>query len=301
VEFVKQKTAETEDEDEREAYTGILQQLLDFVTVKSTQERGTSYENEQFLNEILRRPGQYRRQYVEENSDKVTDAFVAYVMDQSKVYDDMNSKVVVASILRILGEVKGADFFTEQSNMRELSVVDLDKDDEAKPVLLEKRQDPDEVLLAEFVFSTDDVLDLILKNMHRIDDKFIKFLENRAEKSMLADERIALNSLRETIERALERIRELEQEQDLISAQPLSASVIKSRMKSIQAGLSTEKPEDPLREEIRIEGEATATFEKLLGKLLNRPGNFTLEDAVNAYYENCDYAFMKRLASKMEV
>lgn len=46
-------------------------------------------------------------------------------------------------------------------------------------------KDPMEMLLAELVFSTEDVRELIFKRLDECDEKFVEFLENKVSHSTI--------------------------------------------------------------------------------------------------------------------
>jgi hypothetical protein len=45
-------------------------------------------------------------QYIEENVNEMTDGFIAFVQKELKGSDDTDSKVVIASLLQLIGQVR---------------------------------------------------------------------------------------------------------------------------------------------------------------------------------------------------
>jgi hypothetical protein len=70
-----------------------------------------------------------------------------------------------------------------------------------------------EQILGGLLFSSNDILEDVLNNLHNINDDFIAFLEKKVDASRDMDERTGLASLKETIQVVLDRVKEAEGEE----------------------------------------------------------------------------------------
>jgi hypothetical protein len=62
-------------------------------------------------------------------------------------------------------------------------------------------KDPKEVLLAELIFSTEDVRQLIAKRLDQCDEEFVGFLEKKIEATTDLEERQAFRSLIDVVDK----------------------------------------------------------------------------------------------------
>jgi hypothetical protein len=64
---------------------------------------------EKRLDKILFAPPNARRDYIKENINDMTLGFIEYVQNELKVMTDADSKVVLASVLQMIGQAKNED------------------------------------------------------------------------------------------------------------------------------------------------------------------------------------------------
>ncbi|CAM9090220.1 unnamed protein product [Phaeothamnion confervicola] len=183
--------------------------------------------------------------------------------------------------------------------------------------------------LGELVFSSSDVRDDVLRNFDRATDPdFLSWLGSKADSSSDIEERLALRSLKDVIEKVAEKVAEaaasvpidvtsddVDEDSDdatAAGAVPGAPSVRKSnaeitaemrRLQGVGAGIAEAAaqaesdaamgPFEGLPEKVR------GSYEKMLQGLLERPMGQSLEDAVEANYERCDVQFLTLLRQKI--
>lgn len=64
---------------------------------------------ERRLDKILFAPPNARRDFIKQNAAEMTAGFVEYVQSELKQMADQDSKVVLASVLQMIGQVKNED------------------------------------------------------------------------------------------------------------------------------------------------------------------------------------------------
>lgn len=106
--FLEEKLLECEEEDEKD----VLSEIIGIIDEKLRQtdgmsDSGVAYESR--LDKILFTPPNARRDYITEKIEEMTAGFVGYVQKEMKSTTDTDSKVVLASILQLIGQVKNTD------------------------------------------------------------------------------------------------------------------------------------------------------------------------------------------------
>ena len=112
--FVEEKLEETEDEDEKLVMKQIVTVLdAKLAKVDSEADGGVAYTKR--LDKILFvRPNQ-RRVHIEETKDDISAGFVEYVQQELRATEDLDSKVVLATVLQLVEEIKGVDMLGSNS------------------------------------------------------------------------------------------------------------------------------------------------------------------------------------------
>lgn len=72
---------------------------------------------EKRLDKILFTPPAKRKEFIENNKKDMTGGFIDYVQKELKAADDMDSKVVIASILQMIGQVKETDLLGSDASI----------------------------------------------------------------------------------------------------------------------------------------------------------------------------------------
>ena len=252
VEFLTKKTSETDDDDERSA----IQEALSMVQKGMDQTDGLGGSSaevfEKRLDGILFIPPNQRKAHLEEIKEDLTLSFIEYVQIQMNEADDTDEKVVFATILKSIGEVKNDNLLGGASVLLQQADGSLGEE------YAEKEEDPNkdgasyqsqfqqemgianrnEQILAALMFSQNDVMEDILNNLHEIDGRFTNWLEMKVANTNDLEERVGLKSLLDTIMVVLERVNEVEQEGskgDIIDTS-MDMDTIKSRMQEVQMG-----------------------------------------------------------------
>jgi len=219
LEFLQERSAAVTDEDEKQAILEALNIVA--ANFKLTDgmggESGIAYEKR--LDNILFIKGNLRKAYVQEHPEELTDGFLEYIQKELKSTEDQDSKVVLASILKIVSEVKGSDYLGGASIMLSRADETLGEEYAQKSLAdvvgaaqngASGIQDRNEQILASLTFSTNDIVEDVLNNLHEIDERFTTFLQKKMDATKDIEERVGLQSLLETISAILERIKEVE-------------------------------------------------------------------------------------------
>ena len=315
-EYIEDILPDVEDEDEKEA----IQEALALISKRLQATDGISNSGivfERRLDKILFAPPQARREYIQENLEDMSPGFIEYIQKELKETSDNDSKVVLASILQMIGSLKDADFLG--ANIKVLTEADT-ADAYQKAITLGANQEGadgaasvvnpvmnvNEQILAGLMFSTNDVLEDVLNNLHVINDDFVKYLTAKVDSVTDMEERLGLSSLLQVITTVLERVREAETSgDDMVRDEELSIDQIRTRMQEVQMGQEIKNSGEGAgvakKKEFVVQTDAKATFQLILAKFeecYNSGMNVT--EAVVANYNLCDYKFMEMLKSEAD-
>lgn len=160
----------------------------------------------------------------------------------------------------------------------------------------ELKVDENDVRLAELIFSTRDPRIDVARAPELYGDEFCDFVLSKAEKTDDMEERIALKSLVDMVRKIHEQMKPevkpakpvFTEEREVVTS---TADVLKRANEAVGV------PQKVIEEESEVlEGEALATYEKLLNKLLAASD---LETEVAANFETCDYSLLNLAASRL--
>lgn len=165
--------------------------------------------------------------------------------------------------------------------------------------------DENEVKLAELIFSTADPRIEVASAPQFYDDDFISFVSVKAEDSEDVEERVALKSLvemikqvRAAVEKAAEEVQVEDAEATLLHEEPQvlresSTDIFSAATEAVGvASASRSTPEHLQRREAGLSGDALATYDRLLTRLLEADKQGRLTTEVEANYETCDYSLL---------
>jgi hypothetical protein len=246
----------------------------------------------------------------------MTPSFIAYVQDELKATSDTDGKVVLASILQLIGQAKGGDYLGGAASL--LSLADEKLGDQFKKsegeLLLSggvaeskgasSVGDRNEQILASLLFSNNDILEDVLNNLHEIDERFTKFLQDKVDKTRDFEERTALQSLLDTINTVLERVKEAQGENQTNSVvdEELTIEQVKQRMQEVQMGTSIDNKTEgkKVNKAFTVQKEKMDSFKQILSRFTGLIDEQALEEAVQANYDLCDKDFMEMLKAEAD-
>jgi hypothetical protein len=191
LEYLQGRVATASDDDERKVSEEALQLISKGLTATDGlgQQSGIAFESR--LDQILFTPPNQRRAYIEGKQEEMTPAFIEYVQKELKTNTDEDSKVVLASVLKLISEVKGSDFLGGAAVM--LTKADASLGEEFAPsessvitsggADVKGIMDRNEQILAYLTFSTNDILEDVLNNLHEIDERFADYLQKKIDES----------------------------------------------------------------------------------------------------------------------
>jgi len=171
VDFLEKRSAEEKDDEERAA----IEQALSLVkaamdlTDGMGQMSGVAFESR--LDKILFAAPSKRKAFIESIADEITPGFVDYVQKELKETADQDSKVVLASILKFIGEVKKQDVVGGAAvllNEADESLgEEFAKKNNANAELVAELavSNRNEQILAGLMFSNNDPIEDILNNL----------------------------------------------------------------------------------------------------------------------------------------
>ena len=320
VSYLHSRMTEVNDKDEKASLKEVLAAIQGgFASTDGMGgDSGVVFENR--LNQILFTAPNQRRLFIEENLENMTPGFVEYIQEELRTIADSDSKVVIASILKLLGEVKGADLLGGASAMLDFADASLGDDfkkEDRMAELIESTKgqnvgDRNERILAALTFSSRDILEDILNNLHEIDDIFVDYLDSKVANTEDIEERVALGSLRDTVKTVLEKVSEVEGSGEFVDtgtsmeeSDELDMNTVKQRMLEIQTGREFEEGEwqfaSPVAAAMSFEVQADKrqSFLQILSRFTERPVQMPLEEAVRLNYDLCDYEFMEMLKDEI--
>ncbi len=311
LEYLTERKEGTNDVDELKVYDEIYNKI----STKVLQSDGSSDSGilfEKRLDSILFTPPNQRKNVIEDNVKDMTPGFIEYVQDELKTSPDKDSKVVLASILQLIGQVKNIDniLASDEANIlarnADASLGDQFKKEEIA-VKDEIVGNPNDQILASLLFSERDILEDVLNNLHVIDEQFTNWLQNKIDKSNDIEERVGLTSLLQTITSVLERIKEVQGDGvDDIVDEELSMDQVKRKMQEVQMGSTGEKNEDKSESKIKlpeftVKIDKKETFMNVLQRFQDKPVSMTLEECISLNYDLCDYEFLDMLKKEIAI
>ena len=319
IDYVDERVEQAEDEDEKGAFQEVLSLLESRrKATDGNAESGVAFEAR--LDKILFTAPNKRLELIkEELADEITEGFIGYVQDEMKESGDSDAKVVYASILKLIGEAKGTDFLGSSASV--LAGADKSLGDQfAKPEsflasgdgLLEAANDKtaigddrNEQILASLTFSTNDILEDVLNNLHEIDDRFTDYLENKIDKCRDFEEKEALSSLYEVVKYVLEKVATVQGEDPTVVEEELSIDAVKQRMQEVQSGQQQSgngaQQNVASSAEFMVTKDADSTFRSILSRFEGIYEKDQLEEAVSKNYELCDMNFLNMLKNEIQV
>ena len=320
-----------ESDDEEEA--DVLKSIVTLIQEKLRQTDGLGADSDMIfemrLDKLLFAPPNSRKTYITENIDDFSEGFVEYVQKELRTVVDTDSKVVLASCLQLIGQVKEtnllADGESDMLNMADSSLGDQFAKKDTSGLILdgdgaslsnaietskkEKKTDKmigerNEQILAGLMFSENDILEDVLNNLHEINDDFVTHLQDKIEKTEDVEERVGLTSLMQTVSTVLDRVKEVEGEDELNeSDDELTVDQVKDRIKEIQMGQDFEakkKEDESFGGAFEVQDNSRETFLSILQRFEDAPEDMSITDAVEANYHLCDYQFMNMLKKEAD-
>jgi len=316
VEYVEERLQLSEDEDEKLALSEVFSEVS--YRLKETEglvDSGVVFERR--LDTILFCAPSKRADLIKNNLiDDMTPSFIAYVQDELKATSDTDGKVVLASILQLIGQAKGGDYLGGAASL--LSLADEKLGDQFKKnegelslsggVTESKGAssvgDRNEQILAALLFSNNDILEDVLNNLHEIDDRFTKFLQDKVDKTRNIEERSGLQSLLDTINTVLERVKEAQGENQTngVVDDELTMEQVKQRMQEVQMGTSIDNKTEgkKVNKAFTVQKEKMDSFKQILSRFTGLSDEQALEEAVQANYDLCDKDFMEMLKAEAD-
>eukprot|EP00596_Hydrurales_sp_CCMP1899_P009979 CAMPEP_0119051438 /NCGR_PEP_ID=MMETSP1177-20130426/73051_1 /TAXON_ID=2985 /ORGANISM="Ochromonas sp, Strain CCMP1899" /LENGTH=615 /DNA_ID=CAMNT_0007030637 /DNA_START=289 /DNA_END=2136 /DNA_ORIENTATION=+ len=315
-EYLDERLEACHDQDEKQ----VLSEIALMVGEKLRISDGLADSEEVFesrLDRVLFTAPNQRKAFIKENIEEMSLGFVEFVQREMKETADGDSKVVFASILQLIGQVKGADLLGSFAGI--LAGADSSLGDQFAPAsspLLDgvgnldeakeegtKLGDKNEQILASLLFSENDILEDVLNNLHEIDENFIKFLQNKIDTSKDMEERIGLGSLLDTVNNVLERVKEVQGDGEVaIRDQELTLEEVKGRMMEVQAGQDIDEAGKPINKfgAFAVDSDKKDSFQSIMKRFQGTTENYSLEEAVEEHYDLCDYEFMNMLKSEVD-
>ena len=158
-----------------------------------------------------------------------------------------------------------------------------------------------DVKLAELIFSSGDPRVEVAMAPHEYGDEFCNFVLAKADVSDDMEERVALKSLVEMIkqvhvslEQAADEVEdERVQEEEELVRRDSAADILSAATAAVGTATPSGVAEkEEVVEEAGLSGEALATYDALLTKLVRADADGVLETEVEANYETCDYSLL---------
>jgi len=317
LDFLDSKLESSDDEELQQVIKEIIETIEGRLDITDgLVDSGVVFEKR--LDKILFTPPNQRKIFIEENKADMTLGFIDYIQSEMRNMEDMDSKVVMASILQMIGQVKQTDLLGSNAAILKNADASLGEqyaqtssalaDTTISPSLLKGGGVPvaerNEQILAGLFFSKNDILEDVLNNLHEINDDFVGFLQKKVDGAKDMDERVGLSSLRDTIVSVLERVKEADGSKDgALPDAELTLDQVKQRMKEVQMGKTLNEGEVSKRNrkfsEFSVQEDARSTFLKVLERFQDLPQEMTLKEAVQQNYNLCDYNFMELLQKEL--
>lgn len=182
LDFLEERIELCQDSDEKNVLTEVIN-AIQYRISKSDGLLDSDLVYERRLDRILFASPQKRRDLITDTVDDMTTGFISYIQDELKAADDTDVKVVLASVLQLIGQVKNVDLLSEVSgisNLKLSSVIDTElsgaldltgniegaaKEVSTTAVKKNSQEAFYEQILAGLVFSKNDVLEDVLNNV----------------------------------------------------------------------------------------------------------------------------------------
>ena len=162
--YLEERIETCQDNDEKKVIEDIV------LVIHNQLNRSDGLEDseliyEKRLDRILFNSPQKRREYIKNISDDLTVGFIHYIKTEITSSSDSDVKVVLASILQMIGQLKNMDLLDNMDNTKDLTKFNELMNN--SPSLAEGEIVPDnnEMILASLVFSQNDVLEDVLNNV----------------------------------------------------------------------------------------------------------------------------------------
>lgn len=108
LDFLDSKLESSDDEELQQVIKEIIESIEGRLNMTDgLVDSGVVFEKR--LDKILFTPPNQRKIFIEENKADMTLGFIDYIQSEMKTMEDMDSKVVMASILQMIGQVKQTD------------------------------------------------------------------------------------------------------------------------------------------------------------------------------------------------
>lgn len=332
LDFVQYKIEEEcDDEEEKD----VLREIIALIEEKLRQTDGLGKDGEMIfemrLDKLLFAPPNVRKKFIQDNLNDYTPGFIEYVQKELTAAPDTDSKVVLASVLQLIGQVKdtnliqdgdssllsmadsslGDQFAQEEPSGNIGSGLIMDGGDLSGAVKAAKNLNVDksigdkmEQILASLMFSQNDVLEDVLNNLHEINDQFVTHLQDKIEKTQDVEERVGLTSLLQTVSTVLQRVKDVEGEEERSTKdEELTMDQVKERVKEMQRGVEEEEAEkeaEMFGEAFEVQDNSRETFLSILKRFEDAPEGMPLLEQVELNYHLCDYQFMNLLKKEAE-
>ena len=316
LEYIQERLELSADEDEKD----VIREVVGLVQSKYAETEGlvdSGVTFEKRLDKILFCAPNKRTELIKgELAEDLSPAFIQYVQDELKNTQDTDGKVVLASILQLIGQNKGTDLLGGSAAI--LSLADASLGDQFKREegalhlggggVVENKDkfgvgDRNEQMLASLLFSQNDILEDVLNNLHEIDERFTRFLQEKCESTKDIEERTGLQSLLETITSVLDRVKEVQGEGGgAMVDEELTMEQVKQRMQEVQSGQAMEnnKGGGPKIEAFSVKSDRRDTFQSVLQRFLGLPDAAAVMEAVQQNYDLCDMEFQEMLKEEAD-
>lgn len=177
------------------------------------------------------------------------------------------------------------------------------------------QQDENEIKLGELIFSSRDPRLDVATSPHLYDEEFCNYVTKLADDSDDIEERVALKSLVDMVQKVQKQLREAAEEvayeeadvvevsgEDVtVQRAESTADILSAANAAIGGGLTMEKKEAVEEaSEAGLSGSALATYDALLARLMAADEKGKLEVEVEANYDICDYSLLSLASSRAE-
>eukprot|EP00607_Mallomonas_marina_P007390 CAMPEP_0182420442 /NCGR_PEP_ID=MMETSP1167-20130531/5244_1 /TAXON_ID=2988 /ORGANISM="Mallomonas Sp, Strain CCMP3275" /LENGTH=631 /DNA_ID=CAMNT_0024596389 /DNA_START=25 /DNA_END=1920 /DNA_ORIENTATION=+ len=293
VSFLNNKLTECDDDDEKTAISDVLAIIKEKMRVTEGLGENTGLVFESRLDKILFTNPSQRLEWMKENREELSEGFIEYVKEEMKNNDDADNKMVIASVLQLIGQVTNTDVLGSDTSLLDQSASLIGSDPKISDDVVMNRN---EQILAGLMFSQGDLLEDVLNSIQYFDDAFVSFLQKRIDITQDIEERVGLKSLLDTITTVLERVREVQGDELDIRDTELSIDQVKQRVQEIQSGEYVERGEKQnYNAEFSVSSEKRDTFLSVLKRFENLPADVSLSQAVEENYALCDKQFIEQL------
>lgn len=150
LEYLEERITMSQDSDEKQVLIDITKVVQDFLR-KSDGLEDSAITFEKRLDRILFCAPANRRAMIVEKIDEMTEGFVDYIQREIQSSDDSDIKVVLASILQMIGQAKNVDLLSNSSvDLSRISEITAEKTDSADAALSTNLSDNNEKVSFNF-------------------------------------------------------------------------------------------------------------------------------------------------------